>query len=387
VSGYARSLPHLGFDPAPGDVGLTRDLARRHHQVAQEVRQVLTLVHQVNLSSWRGRAGDAVQALRSTFPPALRSVASTAETLQAAASRWADQLSGFQAEADALERQAARAAEHQQALQTRQAALPRGSLVLRQDLESASAAVSGIDRQARDLHERYLEAASKTAEEIKPKSLWERTEPVRTVLEAVLAPFDIVAADHWVDALEKAAGQPAEWVAELGNQIEEIKAAMRAGESPVDALIQAGKLAESTGGKIDAWYAFAPGWLKTAAGSLAEIKGLSYTLSGLGLLADAGTIISPQDKGVMGNADRIVAGTNGILIALNMTMDEIPVVGEVTLAATGVYLAGDYLYHHWTPFRDVANEVGHASVKVADGLVHGARSAWHSVTSTIGSWF
>ena len=45
MRGYARSLPHLGFDPAPGDVGLTRDLARRHYQVAQEVRQVLALVN------------------------------------------------------------------------------------------------------------------------------------------------------------------------------------------------------------------------------------------------------------------------------------------------------------------------------------------------------
>ena len=102
MSGYARTLPHLGFDPAPGDVGLTRDLARRHHQAAQEVQQVLTQVEQVDLTSWQGRAGQAVQALRATFPPALRSVASTADTLQEATSRWADQLSGFQAEADAL---------------------------------------------------------------------------------------------------------------------------------------------------------------------------------------------------------------------------------------------------------------------------------------------
>jgi hypothetical protein len=387
VSGYARALPHLGFDPAPGDVGLTRDLARRYHEVAQEVRQVLTQVDQVDLTSWQGRAGQAVQALRATFRPALRSVASTADTLQAATSRWADQLSGFQAEADALERQAARAAENQQALQIRQAGLPPGSQVLSKDLEAASAAVTGIERQARELHERYLEAAAKTAEDIKPKNLWERTEPVRTVLEAVLAPFDIVVADHWIGLLEKAAGQPAEWVAELGEQITEIETAMRAGKSPVDALIQAAKAAESTGGKLDAWDAFAPGWLKTAAGRLAEIKGTSYTLSGLGLVADAGTLISPQDKGAMGVADRTVAGVNGTLIVLNMTLDEIPVVGEVTLAATGIYLAGDFLYHHFTPFHDVANEVGHATVQVTDGLVHGAKSAWHSVTSTIGSWF
>ena len=52
-----------------------------------------------------------------------------------------------------------------------------------------------------------------------------------------------------------------------------------------------------------------------------------------------------------------------------------------------MYLAGDYLYHHWTPFRDVADEVGHATVKVTDEAGHVARSAWHSVTSTIGSWF
>jgi hypothetical protein len=68
-------------------------------------------------------------------------------------------------------------------------------------------------------------------------------------------------------------------------------------------------------------------------------------------------------------------------------MDEIPGVGEVMLAASGVYLAGDFLYHHWTPFHDVADDVGHATVTVADGIGHAARSAWHSVTSTIGSWF
>jgi hypothetical protein len=50
------------------------------------------------------------------------------------------------------------------------------------------------------------------------------------------------------------------------------------------------------------------------AGSLAEIRGLSCTLSGLGLVADAGTIVSPQDKGAMGWADRGVALGNGGLI-------------------------------------------------------------------------
>jgi transposase len=388
VNEYARSLPYLGFDPAPGDVGLTQHLARRHYEVAQEARQVLAMVARLNLQAWQGRAGDAMRAVQATFPPALRNTVSAAEALHAATSSWASQLSGFQAEADALERQAARASAEQQALQAKQAALPPGSAVLTADLESASAAVSGIHRQAQDLHQRYLAAAAKTAADIGDHSgLWGRTEPVRPVLEAVLAPLDIVAADHWVSALEKVAGVPAEWVKELDNQITEIKGLITAGQSPVQELITAGKLAESTGGKLDAWYAFAPGWLRTAAGSVAGIRGLSYTLSGLGLAADVGAIVSPQDKGALGWADRGVAGFNGALITANLVMDEIPGVGEVMLAASGVYLAGDFLYHHWAPFHDVTDEVGHATVKVADGIGHTARSAWHSVTSSIGSWF
>ena len=388
MTGYARSLPHLGFDPAPGDVGLTQHLARRHYLVAQEARQVLAIIEKLDLRTMQGRAADAMRGMQATFPPALRNTASAAETLHAAASSWANQLTGFQAEADALERQAAQASAHEQALQAKRAALPPGSAVLTADLESASAAVSGIHTQAQDLRQRYLAAATKTAADVGDHSgLWDRTEPVRTVLEAVLAPLDIVAADHWVSALEKVAAVPSEWVKEAGQQVDAIEAAMRAGRSQVRELQAAGRLFEAAGGKLDAWYAFAPGWLKAAAGSITQIRGLSYALSGLGLIADAGTVISPQDKGTVGTADRIVAGTNGALITLDLAIGGLPVVGDVALAATGVYLAGDYLYHHWKPFHDVASEVGHATVKVTDQAGHVAGSAWHSVTSTIGSWF
>ena len=263
MTGYARSLPHLGFDPAPGDVGLTQHLARRHYQVAQEARQVLAMVERLDLRALQGRAADAMRALQATFPPALRNTAGAADTLHAAVSSWANQLSGFQAEADALDRQAAQASAHQQALQAKQAALPPGSAVLTADLESASAAVSGIHRQAQDLHQRYLAAAAKTAADVGDHSgLWDRTEPVRTVLEAVLAPLDIVAADHWVSALEKVAGVPSEWDKEAGEQLDAIEAAMRAGRSQVQELQAAAQFLERTGGKLDAWYAFAPGWLE-----------------------------------------------------------------------------------------------------------------------------
>jgi len=399
VSSYARSLPYLGFDPAPGDVDLTRNLARRHYLVAQEGRQVMALVQQLNLGSLQGKAGDALRVVQATFPPALRSTVSTADALHAATSSWANQLSEFQAEADALERQAANASAHQQALVARQATLPPGSTVLTAEVESASAAVTGIQRQAQDLHQRYLAAASKTAADANAHSgLWDSTEPVRTVLEFVLAPLDIVAADHWIDWLKEAAGVPADWLKEVDKSIKVVQTLRAAGKPAGDEIVDAADLIESTGTKLDAWDAFAPNWLRTAAGSLAEIKGLSYTLTGLGVLADAGTIISPQDKGVLGGVDRVTAGVNAILLTLNATTDVVPGAGEVVIAVTGAYLAGDFLYHHRTLLRNVASDIGHAVVTRVEQKVdhdvaaakeagHLATSAWHSVTSTIGSWF
>lgn len=393
MNAYTRSLPALGFDPAPGDVDLTRNLAQQHSQAAQEARQVLALLERLDLNPLQGRAADALRAIQATFPPALRNTAAAAELLQAATSSWADQLSGFQSEADTLERQAAAATTHQQTVQAQQSAMPAGSTVLTADVQSASATVDGIHKQAQELHQRYLAAASKTAAGVEEhKSLWEGTEPVRKVLEAVLAPLDIVAADHWVNTLKEIAGVPSEWVGEVDEKIAAAKALIRAGKSPVEELIAGGYLAESAGSKIDAWNAFAPGWLRTAAGSIAQIRGLSYTLSGLGLAADVGTVISPQNQGALGIGDRAVGSVNGLLITGDLLLDGLPGIGQVAMAATGMYLAGDYLYQHWTPFRDVANDVGHATVRAADDVGHAtvkaaddvgdvASSAWHSVTS------
>ena len=100
----------------------------------------------------------------------------------------------------------------------------------------------------------------------------------------------------------------------------------------------------------------------------------------------------------MGGADRVTAAVNGVLLTLNATTDWVPGVGEAVIAVSGAYLAGDFVYHHWTPFRDVANDIGHAAVIGVEQQVEGdvatakeaghlATSAWHSVSSTIGSWF
>jgi hypothetical protein len=113
------------------------------------------------------------------------------------------------------------------------------------------------------------------------------------------------------------------------------------------------------------------------------------------LTGDYFTLRKPEDDGAMGVVDRSVAGVNaaaagvdgGYLIAGMVvgSTGEIPVVGEVVLVGTGLYLGGDYLYYHWTPFRDVCNDVGHATVAGADAVGHAAAGAakgvWHGITS------
>jgi hypothetical protein len=111
----------------------------------------------------------------------------------------------------------------------------------------------------------------------------------------------------------------------------------------------------------------------------------------LGGIGDGYTIYKPEDVGAMGNVDRGVAGANLALSAADLvalgTTFEVPVVGQVALIGTGLYLGGDYLYHHWTPFRNVANSIGHATVAAADDVAHAATSTakdiWHGITSLL----
>ena len=66
------------------------------------------------------------------------------------------------------------------------------------------------------------------------------------------------------------------------------------------------------------------------------------------------------------------------LIALNASLDWIPVAGEVVMIGTGVYLAGDFLYHHWKPFHDIANDIGHGTVKVVKAIGSDVARHWDS---------
>jgi hypothetical protein len=401
TSGYARSMPALGFDPAPGDVGSVNNLARQYTQVAAEVTAVHDQIAGIDLSPWNGKAGDAARARQTDLTQALAVAADGATRLGAAASRWSPRLSDFQAEADALERQAADEQANRQYLAARAPAVP----ALAGDLAQSGTALSAIRARAQQLHQEYLSAAAGVMNEFDLAVWWDSTEDIRKYPEGIVAFFDIMTADHWLATLERLAAVPSEWVEKFTDAIGEARTAMADGKSAeaTELLLKAASLGEATGGKVDAWYAFAPRWLGKAADGLPAVRSASTALGVLGIAGDVTDMISPQNKGALGWADRGVAATNAgfltaDLVGADLVMDAIPGLGEVAIAATGLYLAGDFLYQHCTPFHDVANDVGHATVTAvkdtghaadvaATDIGHGASSAWHSVTSSVGSYF
>ncbi|GAA1976945.1 hypothetical protein [Catenulispora subtropica] len=396
MSAHARPMPNLGWDPTPGDVGGTQGLARKHEEAVTELNAIMALLKGIDVGPWQGDAKQAteVQVFEKAIP-ALQAIITDAGKLAEASKGWAGQLAGFQHDADALEAKAKNAKADVESAQHEKAGPGRQKEM---DVKDAHDAADSVQTEAHELNQHYLEAAKKDSgegeggegEEKKP--WYEVIEPYRLILEGVLSPLDIVAADHWIGLLEKVAGQPSEWLGEIDEALEGVEGLMKSGKSASEALIEAANLTERVGGELDAFAAFAPAWLRTAASGIAGIRGLSYGLGGLGILADALTVAYPPDKGVMGWTERGAAGINGGLIAANMFMDEIPVVGEVVMIGTGVYLAGTFLYHHWKPFRNVCNAVGHGTVTavkdighgaetVGKDIGHGAKKAWHAVTS------
>jgi hypothetical protein len=213
MSDYARPMPALGFDPTRG-ADLTRSLAKHYGSVVTELQSAPPLVKGVDTSQWQGRAGDALRIMLGTVPSAI----TPAQARQSAASSWAGKFTGFQPEADSLEKQAPMA----QASPPKKPPAPAVGHPSPPAGPGADAdSLDGLRAKAHEFNGRYLAAAKKTTESVpEDPDLWEKTEPIRKVLEFVLAQLDIADADHWVDWLEKAAGVPASWLEGIDKQLD-----------------------------------------------------------------------------------------------------------------------------------------------------------------------
>ncbi len=117
----------------------------------------------------------------------------------------------------------------------------------------------------------------------------------------------------------------------------------------------------------------------------------------IAIAGDVSTLFDPPQSGAAGMADRVMAGTNGVLVAGDTAGALGEALGVEALAdlslgpvgvgiavGTGLYLAGAYAYRHWTWFRqDLAQPVGHAVAHVAGDITGGLGDAAH----TVASWF
>jgi uncharacterized protein YukE len=403
------------------------DCADAFDSLISQTRSVTTAA--AHRAEWTGSAADSYRQFCAGIVQSADRVPDALREIGSAVSTYAQTLAAAQAQVRSAVQQAnsTPAAGRQAALDS---ALQVSATACEQAQTSAKTAAARVDSANSGL-----------------AGLWDHTEPGRKLIEFVLAPFDTIAADHWIDLLKEMAGQPSEWLSELDKEYEGVQSLIAGGASWVarrDALIKLAGKTDRVSGLLDAWDAYAPGWLKAAAGSIAEIRGLSNVLTGLGLVADASTLISPQDHGVMAMIDRIAAGSNAAamllqqgfsrklitfkpaeadpdagagtgeataeadsvaaedavaeggeevateaavdtgLITLNASLDWIPVAGEVVMIGTGVYLAGDFLYHHWTPFRDVANDIGHGTVRAVKAVGSDIERHWDSFVNDWG---
>ncbi|RLV50793.1 hypothetical protein D9V37_02215 [Nocardioides mangrovicus] len=110
-------------------------------------------------------------------------------------------------------------------------------------------------------------------------------------------------------------------------------------------------------------------------------------LAVVGVASDVLTIINPgvenktEGHVLQGAAALNIAGTAAAfaptlatLAGINAVADWIPVAGQVVMIGTGLFLAGDWAYHHFGWFKSGV-----------DGAVHGvttaAKDTWHGITS------
>jgi hypothetical protein len=102
-------------------------------------------------------------------------------------------------------------------------------------------------------------------------------------------------------------------------------------------------------------------------------------LGGLAIVGDVGTLIDPGGNSLAEDtANRGAALANGVstVLVLNAATDEIPVAGEVVMIGSGLYLGGDWLYNHWSPFHDTVDAAG-------NGIKDGFNWTTHEVGSLL----
>lgn len=130
---------------------------------------------------------------------------------------------------------------------------------------------------------------------------------------------------------------------------------------------------------------------KLRAGGVPEsgfLGAASKFFAGLGVASDVLTIINPGVENKteghvlqgaaalnMGGTAMAFAPSLATLAGINAVADWVPVAGQVIMIGTGLFLAGDWAYHHFAWFKNGCDAVGHAAKTAVTSTWHGIKSA------------
>jgi hypothetical protein len=341
------------------------DLADRTRHTSRDVRE---------RADWQGAAADGYSSFCDATIAPVDVTPGKLRALAGSLDRQADTLSWAQSAVD----------DANTAAQQEAAAEPPEPTVV----ATAQATARATAQRAQQQVEAGGQEATADAEDAKAwyEKWWEGSEPVRKVIDEFLTPYGLVGGDHWTELLVKGSEQPWEWLEEADKAIETAEKAAEGGEANAgEELIEAANTVERVGGRADAFDAFAPGVIRAGASHLRTVGVVTKGVSVLGLISDAGTLKDPADPGAMGWVDRGAAGVNGTIIVADLVTLDVPVVGEVVLVGTGLYLAGDWAYHNVQPVHDFANAAASHVGSIAEGGWHAGESGYHSASHWIGS--
>ncbi|MFF3767190.1 enoyl-CoA hydratase/isomerase family protein [Streptomyces sp. NPDC001922] len=161
MAGKRPSFPHIGWDPTPGDVEDTRELAKKLGSLASELGTAVRDLERIETGAWKGRTAVAFsEYVGKDVTPLIRKSHQSFDKASRALHRWAGELKDFQDEADRLEKSAGEKLEAEE--KAEQKAEGKGS----KELGKASGDVDKVTGKVHDLEERYKRAAGLISKEL-----------------------------------------------------------------------------------------------------------------------------------------------------------------------------------------------------------------------------
>ncbi|MEU7584513.1 putative T7SS-secreted protein [Streptomyces sp. NPDC041068] len=150
------AFPHIGWDPTPGDVENTRDLAKKLGGLASELGNAVRDLERIECGAWKGKAALAfTEYIGEDVTPLIRKSHESFDKASRALHRWARELQDFQDEADRLEIKAGKK------LDARSEAKPDSK-----ESAKASGDVDEVIGDVHDLEDRYSKAAGAISKEL-----------------------------------------------------------------------------------------------------------------------------------------------------------------------------------------------------------------------------